>query len=350
MIFLRHGLTVGQGAPVRINCNIGCNSETGYIEELKKIEAIKSSGFTPDMMMDLSLVRMPKPLYSIIQENLGIEVGTVISYLPFSKKRGLDWEECRDYLLELSLSGISFVTIHFTATLELFELARKIRKVPVTSRGGAMCLYDCMKYNHDNIFMQHIDEIADIANKYDVAISLGATFRPANIFDACDEVHHRETQEQLRVCKYLEAKGVKVIVENIGHISLDKLEQHREMLQRFDTPIMPLGPLPTDFSIGFDHVNNAIGAAFAAYGNCAHIINAVTRQEHTGSPISVDDTIEAIRSAQLAAHIVNVAKGLELDEDKAIVERRYSLQSCMITGDKCVRCNEYCPLKLLNND
>ena len=56
MISLRHGLTVGQGAPVRINCNIGCNSETGYIEELKKIEAIKSSGFTPDMMMDLARI------------------------------------------------------------------------------------------------------------------------------------------------------------------------------------------------------------------------------------------------------------------------------------------------------
>ena len=45
---------------------------------------------------------------------------------------------------------------------------------------------------------------------------------------------------------------------------------------------MPLGPLATDDAIGMDHVNNAIGAAFAAYWGCAHVINAVTRQEHTG--------------------------------------------------------------------
>ena len=61
MITLRNGLAVGPDAPVRVNCNIGCNSESEYIEELKKIEAIKTSGSITDMMMDLSLRRMPKP-------------------------------------------------------------------------------------------------------------------------------------------------------------------------------------------------------------------------------------------------------------------------------------------------
>lgn len=350
MISLRHGLTVGQGAPVRINCNIGCNSGTGYIEELKKIEAIKSSGFTPDMMMDLSLVRMPNPLYSVIREVLGIEVGTVISYLPFSKKGGLDWEVCRDYLLELCHNGISFVTIHFTANRDFFELAKSTRKVPVTSRGGAMCLYDCIKNNRDNIFMQHIDEIADIAIKYDVAVSLGATFRPANIFDACDEVHSKETQAQLVVCRYLHAKGIKVMVENVGHLSLNKLDQHSALLNQFEAPIMPLGPLPTDDAIGFDHVNNAIGSAFAAYWDCAHIINAVTRQEHTGATITLEDTIEAIRSARLAAHAVNVAKGLETEKDRTIAISRMETQSCLVSGGDCNRCSDCCPLKLLDND
>lgn len=63
MITLRNGLAVGSGAPVRVNCNIGCNSEKEYASELQKIEAIKVSGSIPDMMMDLSLIRMHKPLY-----------------------------------------------------------------------------------------------------------------------------------------------------------------------------------------------------------------------------------------------------------------------------------------------
>ena len=69
-----------------------------------------------------------------------------------------------------------------------------------------------------------------------------------------------------------------------------------------------------------DHVNNAIGAAFAAYWDCAHVINAVTQQEHTGDYISADDTIEAICSARLAAHAVNLAKGREWDKEKIIVD------------------------------
>lgn len=350
MISLRHGLTVGPGAPVRVNCNLGSNSESEYIEELKKIESIKASGSIPDMMMDLSLIRMPKPLYVVAREELQVEIGTVLSYIPFSKEQGLRWEVCRDYLYDLCENGISFVTIHFTASRVLLDLAKSTRKIPVTSRGGAMCLYDCMKNERDNIYMQHIDEIAEIVSRYDVTISLGSTFRPANIFDACDEVHIKETQAQLEVNRYLHQKGVKVMVENIGHIGLDKLERHSSLLKQFDAPIMLLGPLPTDDAIGVDHVNNAIGSAFAAYWDCTHVINAVTRQEHTGALISADDTIEAICSARLAAHAVNVSRGMELEKDKIIVEKRFQKQSCLVSDGVCSRCNDCCPLKILNND
>ena len=350
MITLRNGLAVGSGAPVRVNCNIGCNTEKEYASELQKIEAIKVSGSVPDMMMDLSLIRMHKPLYLVAQEELNVETGTVLSYIPFSKANGLQWEICKDYLYELCENGISFITIHFTASRELFELAKKIRKIPSTSRGGAMCLYDSINNDRDNIFMQHIDEIAEISKQSGVAISLGSTFRPANIFDACDEAHIKETKAQLDVCHYLHRKGVKVIVENIGHIGLDKLENHSDLLKQFDAAIMPLGPLATDDAIGMDHVNNAIGAAFAAYWGCAHVINAVTRQEHTGAHITSDDTIEAICSARLAAHAVNVAKGMELEKDKTIVEQRTHKQSCLVSDGVCTRCNDCCPLKILNND
>ena len=203
MIKLRNGLAVGSGAPVRVNCNIGCNSEKEYATELKKIESIKAYGSIPDIMMDLSLIRMQKPLYLIAQEKLNVETGTVLSYIPFRKENGLQWESCKDYLYELCENGISFITIHFTASRELFELAKKIRKIPSTSRGGAMCLYDCINNDRDNIFLQHIDEIAEVSMQYGVAISLGSTFRPANIFDACDEVHIKETKSQLEVCHYL---------------------------------------------------------------------------------------------------------------------------------------------------
>ena len=43
----------------------------------------------PDMMMDLSLVKLDVPLYRIVQDTLNIHVGTVLSYIPFTKQDGL---------------------------------------------------------------------------------------------------------------------------------------------------------------------------------------------------------------------------------------------------------------------
>lgn len=350
MIQLRQGLTLGQGAPVRVNCNIGCNTKEGYNNEQKKITAIKESKVLPDMMMDLSLVELEIPLYKDVIEILGIPVGTVLSYKKFSKRTGLDWESTRNYLVKLCKDGVSFVTIHFTADIDLLELAKSQRKIPMTSRGGGIVLYDQKLNKREfNLFRQHIDEIADIVKSYDVAISLGTTFRPATIFDSCDEVHAIETSRQLELCKYLQSKHVKVIIENIGHISLDKLEKHSLLLKQFDAPVMPLGPLPTDSAENIDHINNAIGASFAGYWGCAHIINCVTRYEHSNAGISIDVMIEAIKTAKLAAHIINVSNGVveDLSEDLQLVNERSSHNDCIHGNEQCNRCSDVCPLKLL---
>lgn len=347
MITLRYGLTIGQGAPIRVNCNIGCNSTDEYDIEVDKINVLKTSGCLPDMMMDLSLVRNIKPLYIEARKILGVEVGTVLSYVPFSKYKGLEWNICKTYLEELCTNGISFVTIHFTASMELFQLAKLNRKVPITSRGGGLCLYDQKLNNHKNIFLEHINEIVEIVKRYDVAISLGSTFRPSNIFDALDEVHIRETKEQLKICKYLQDCGVKVLVENIGHISLNKLEKHALLLRQFNAPIMPLGPLPVDRAINMDHINNAVGFSFAAYWNCAHIVNSVTRLEHSSGKISADAILEGVRSAKICAHIANVSNGMELEEERDVDNKRESTKSCIIDDTLCSRCSNVCPLKLL---
>lgn len=225
---------------IYINCNVGANTIADYQGEIEKIKAIKDSGDIPDMMMDLSLVKQVVPLYRIVQDTLNIHVGTVLSYIPFTKQDGLQWQICKEYLIQLGKDGVSFVTIHFTANLGLLELAQS-RNMPMTSRGGGICLYD-MQLNRrkKNLFLEHIDEIVDIALQYNITISLGIAFRPGNIFDACDGVHIAETEQQLEICRYLQTKGVKVIVENVGHIAIDRLEQHTKLLKEFDAPIMPL--------------------------------------------------------------------------------------------------------------
>jgi len=343
-------IEVGEGTPVRINCNIGCNDAEGYAGEVEKLRVIKAVGCLPDMMMDLSLVKMPTPLYRVIRQEVGIPVGTVLSYIPFSKEKGLNWEECKDYLLKLCEDGISFVTIHFTAHELLLDIAQKERQIACTSRGGGLCLYDIRKNNRkQNVFYEHIDEIADIAIKYDIVISLGVTFRPAIIFDACDAVHLRETEEQLRICTYLQSRGVKVMVENVGHIALSKLEEHAELLRQFDAPIMPLGPIPTDSAINEDHISSAIGAAFAGYWRCADIINCVTRYEHSHAELDSDVILEAIRAMRVVAHTIDVSRGIQsaMNEDYEISQMRGKQKSCLIDNRSCNRCSSFCPLKLV---
>lgn len=353
IITLKEGLTIGGSSPIRINCNVGCNNIVDIESEISKLEFIQSCNELPDMMMDLSLIELPKPIYYFIKNKLGLPFGVVLSYQKFTKSKGFIWEEVRDAFLRLCEDKVSFVTIHFTADYDLFYQARKIRKIPITSRGGGMVIYDSKINNRaQNIFRVHIDEIADIALKYDIVISLGTTFRPGTILDACDTIHIEETLRQLNICKLLQSKGVKVMVENIGHITLDKISTHSKLLKEFNAPIMPLGPLPTDVAINEDHIANAIGASFAAYIGCAHIINCVTRYEHSESVISQEATVEAIRAAKVAAHIADLSRNIYEANlyDTIITNKRVRMHSCFVDSNNCSRCSTVCPLKLTEND
>ena len=352
-IVLNTGLSIGHSSPTRVNCNIGCNSKDEYYTELDKLHFLKESGELPDMMMDLSLAEVESPLYLTIRDELELPFGTVLSYRKFDKRYGLSWEKSKAELIRICKEKVSFVTIHFTADVDVFQNAKLSRKIPMTSRGGGIVLYDSL-FNHrkQNIFREHIDEIAEIALKYDIALSLGTTFRPATIYDACDKVHIEETYRQLNICKYLQGKGVKVIVENIGHISLDRLFQHAKLLQLFQTPIMPLGPMPTDYAVDQDHISNAIGSSVAACLGVGHIINSVTRYEHSQSYISAEVTLEAIKAARVAAHIADVSRQIPeaLIKDKFITDKRANLNKCFADDTSCNRCKSVCPLKILTHD
>lgn len=352
-IILNTRLSIGYTSPTRVNCNVGCNSKDEYQFELDKLRFLKESGVLPDMMMDLSLAKFEKPLYRIIRDELNIPFGTVLSYHGFNKREGLSWEKTKFELIKLCEEKVSFVTIHFTADWDLLQKAKLSRKIPMTSRGGGIVLYDT-QYNErsQNIYREHVDEIAEIALKYDVALSLGTTFRPATIFDACDEVHVKETNRQLAVCQYLQNKGVKVMVENVGHIPIYKLLKHAELLKSFHAPIMPLGPIPTDYAVDQDHISNAIGGSVAAALGVTHIINCISRYEHSQSYISADVTLEAINTAKVAAHIADVSRQIPeaLCKDEGITDKRARLHKCFAEGANCNRCSSVCPLKILSDD
>ena len=340
-------LSVGGDSPIRVNCNVGINSDVDRDYEILRLKAIKDSNCLPDTFMDLSIGQYGKPFYKEIQALFDCPIGFVPSYM-FSQNNKVKKETAVDIIKQLADDGISFLSLHLTASLELYKKAKELRKIPVTSRGGAFVLQQLKANEGMNIWKICLPEIIEIVKNYGIVISLGTTFRPAGIEDACDEIHLKETEEQLLLCKMLQAEGLQVMVENVGHISIEKMEDHCRLLRQFNAPIMPLGPTPTDCAVNLDHIASAVGAAFMGYWGCAHIINSITRSEHSNSSFTIEETLEAIRCAKLAAHIVNVAKGMECEDDKQIYAKRAEQQNCL-AGSKadCKRCSMNCPLKLL---
>lgn len=343
-------LKVGELHQVRINCNVGANTPEQIYYERERLKAIKKSNQFPDTFMDLSIGHHDEPLYKDIIREFGCPTGVVPAY-GFPSSRITSQQDALDILKMLADDGIAFFTLHLTANRDLLEIAKRTRKIPVTSRGGAIVLKQAMDSNSENIWVSILPQIVDLAKEYGIVISLGSTFRPAGIDEACDEVHLRETEEQLKYCKLLQKEGVQVMVENVGHIALNRLEEHCKRMRQFDAPIMPLGPLPTDCAEDEDHVAAAIGASMMGYWNCAHIINCVTKSEHTKSFFTIEEALEAIRTAKLAAHIIDVARGINSEKDTEMLNKRAENRSCIIEdGRDCHRCSMYCPLKTFESD
>lgn len=341
------GLLIGANTSTKVNCNIGINHPSYLKAETHKLCSIFENNQCPDMFMDLSTIQLDRPLYKTIITSSQCPVGTVPTYLLPMNQR-ISQEDALDLLKKQADDGISFFTLHFTASLDLLKLACKYRKIPVTSRGGGMLLHNMQIYKDGNIWKRLLPQIIDLAQRYDIAISLGSTFRPAGIVDACDEVHIKETQKQIELCKLLQQENVKVIIENIGHIDIQKIKEHSNLLKQFNAPIMPLGPLPIDSAFGLDSLAAAIGASCLGVFNCCHIVNCITAAEHKDSFPSISDTLEAIRYAKLAAHIIDVAKGIGVDIDNEVYNERANKHCCIIDGISiCERCNSYCPLKLI---
>lgn len=339
-------ILIGDGKPIIVNCNFGINNQTELGVEIEKIKRIFSnSETTPDTIMDLSLLNGDFLIAEYVNDNYGIPIGIVPVY---GLETNFDSISLIKQIKKQAGKGISFMTMHFTADIDLFNKAIKTRGIPVTSRGGKIILNNTLRRNQKlNIYRDNIEEIIELSKYYDFAISLGTTFRPAGVCDACDEVHIEETLRQIELAKYLTNKGCKVIIENIGHIGLDKLAGHCSLLKQAGVPIMPLGPVVLDSSISADHISASIGAAMMGYFDALSIINVITPSEHLHSKFTYEDVIEGVKAAKIAARSVNYTKIPEYATlERDFYTQRSKRKNCIIDNAReCTRCNTNCPLK-----
>lgn len=350
----KHNITIGDGYPIAVNCNVGANRPEQLEYEKQKVDKLLSCPETsPDSLMDLSIPDFgANAISNFIIEKYGIPVGIVPIYNLYMKGERIDDSILVRHIEKKAQTGVSFMTMHFTADADILSIAKRNRRIPVTSRGGWVVLHNSYGVDEPNIYRRNIDLIISLAKEYDFAISLGTTFRPSSIIDACDEAHILETERQVEMSCYLRSRGVKVMMENVGHIGVDKIERHSTLLKKAGVPIMPLGPSVIDSAVGVDHISSAIGAAFMGYYGVADIINAISPAEHQKPSFSIEDAIDAVVSAKVAAQTINQYRFPDaLKTEERAYQARSKQKSCIMDiSSSCDRCGVMCPLKSMTDE
>jgi len=354
-------IIIGSKFLLKVNTSVGISEKEQLDDELKKIKLLTSLAFMPDCIMDHTPINLDEPLWKYLVNNTNLPIGVVPVYTVFNKEKGIDKNKLLDRIEEMAEGGVNFMTFHPTATKELFNMAKLSRKIPTSSWGGSLVLKDIDINNRNvNVIADNFLDILAILKKYNITLSVGSVFRPARIDEALDNVHIEETKMQKKYIDIAKSNSINVIMEGIGHIPLSSTLQYCKLIRENNVPLMPLGPMPTDATIGFDHISAAIGAAIAAMQGNVGIINSVTRDEHLGGIPKIETTIEGLKTARVVAHIINLERFKYYSNiDKAISDNRASKRTCIANGGifnlmsnpenkkGCSRCNTHCPLTLM---
>lgn len=367
-------LAVGMKTRVKVNANIGTSPDKVDVElELEKLHTAIVAG--ADTIMDLSVGGDIDEIRREVLRKSTVPVGTVPIYQVAlesrKRKRSFPEAKVKDIfrIIERQLmDGVDFITVHCGVTQQNIEsLLARTRICGVVSRGGIMMIEWMRNNRRENPLYEYFDELLELVKDYDVTLSLGDGLRPGALADATDEAQIRELITIGELVQRARAKGVQVMVEGPGHIPLDQIQANvqLEKIVCDGAPFYVLGPLVTDVACGYDHINGAIGGAFAAwYG--ADFLCYVTPSEHLGLP-DIEDVREGVIAARIAAHAADIARRhcntiewdyqisrlraeLKWDEmiDSCIDPERaraiFSIQSSRTKG-ACTMCGEFCAVK-----
>ncbi|MFH1380975.1 MAG: phosphomethylpyrimidine synthase ThiC [Candidatus Omnitrophota bacterium] len=372
---LKKPCAIGQGLKTKINANIGTSGDFASVNfELKKLKVLEELG--ADAVMDLSTSKNLKSIRRQILEKSNIPLGTVPIYeiaVLGAKKYGSIIDIPESFFIkvleEQAKEGVDFFTIHSGVTKKTVStLLTSGRTMGIVSRGGAILAEWILKNGAENPFYRLFDEIADIAKRFDITLSLGDGMRPGAVIDASDKPQIDELKILGRLQERAFKKGVQVIIEGPGHVPMDQIKKNIELQKTIcnGAPFYVLGPIVTDIAPGYDHITSAIGGAMAAsFG--ADFLCYVTPAEHLRLP-TIQDVKDGVIASKIAAHAADIAKKVPgaIEKDIAISKARfrrdwkaqfdialdpekcksYRKSSMPSVKDACTMCGEYCSIKI----
>ncbi|ADG81592.1 phosphomethylpyrimidine synthase ThiC [Thermincola potens] len=307
---------IGHGLRTKVNANIGTSPEFPDLDkEIEKLEAALAAGV--DAVMDLSTGGDLNVIRREILKRCTVPVGTVAEYQAMVEARRkygnlieMTEEDLFNTIEQQARDGADFITVHCGVTGEGIErLKNEGRITDIVSRGGAFMAGWILHHNRENPLYEQYDRLLDIAEKYDVTLSLGDGLRPGCLADASDRAQIHELIILGELVDRAWERGIQVMVEGPGHVPLNQIEANVILQKRIckGAPFYVLGPLVTDVAPGYDHITSAIGGAIAASAG-VDFLCYVTPAEHLGLP-SVDDVREGVMASRIAAHAADIVKG-----------------------------------------
>jgi phosphomethylpyrimidine synthase len=365
---------IGRGLTTKVNANIGTSKDkVSFEEELEKLDVLVKCG--ADAVMDLSTGGPLKDMRKLLLKKSPVSVGTVPVYeaaVRAAESHGTIAKMTPDSIFQVieehAEEGVDFVTVHCGVTRKAVERLRdEGRVLDIVSRGGAFLL-EWMVYNDkENPLYEHYDRLLEIAEKYDLTLSLGDGLRPGCLEDATD----RSQIEELLTIGELRDRaldsGIQVIVEGPGHVPLNQVELNIKFQKEIckGAPFYVLGPLVTDIAMGYDHIAAAIGGAIAGAAG-ADFLCYVTPAEHIRLP-NIEDVKEGLIASKIAAHAADIAKGIPgaMDRDMRMARyrknldwngqialsldpekiRRWRAEVPPTEQDVCSMCGEFCAIR-----
>ncbi|MEN8614561.1 phosphomethylpyrimidine synthase ThiC [Dehalogenimonas sp. THU2] len=369
-------VAIGTGLRTKVSASIGLDSWEGAVtDELEKLRVALAAG--TNAIMDLSIAGDMDGARRAILESSPVPVGTLPLYQTVaeaSRKWGSSLKMTPEQMLEVierhAADGVDFMALHCATTLATVERAKNEGRIdPLVSYGGSHIIGWMVHHNKENPLYENYDRILEIAKKYGVTLSLADGMRPGCLADSLDGAQVQELIILGELVDRARDAGVQIMIKGPGHMPLNHIKDTITLQKSLckGAPYFVFGPLLTDLSVGYDHINAAIGGAISSwYG--AEFLCYVTPAEHIGNP-DASQVRQGVIAARIAAHAGDLARGMpeaiqwDLEMSNARRDLKWTEQIRLSIDpehaeymrrtrndgeiDTCAMCGKFCAMKII---
>ncbi|KJS50228.1 MAG: phosphomethylpyrimidine synthase [Peptococcaceae bacterium BRH_c23] len=306
----------GLGLSTKVSASIGLAAdEDSLADELFKVDEAIRAG--TNAVMDLSTAGNMDEARRTIIKRVPLPLGTLPVYQAFAEAvctkgsaLALEPEDFFKVMERQAADGVDFMALHSALHSGLFKTAKEDQRVlNLVSRGGSLLMGWMLYHNKENFLYTMFDRILEIAQKYEVTLSLADAMRPGAGADSLCRSQAEELVVLGELVKRSRQAGVQIMIKGPGHTPPNQIATTVKLEKQVcqGAPYFVFGPVSTDVAPGYDEITAAIGGAMAGAAG-ADILCYVTPAEHIGYP-NAQDVYRGVVASRIAAHVADLAKG-----------------------------------------